>query len=229
MSTKPALRELTENLWVAERPLPLIVGDIGARMTVVRQPSGGLWLHSPIRLDEPTRAALDAIGPVEAVVAPSLMHHLFAGGYPKVYTEAALYGAPKLDRKRADLPFTATLGDEAPALWSSTIEQHVFKGAPAINEVVFFHRPSATLILTDLAFNVPKGKPNGARLFHWLVGATGRFGPHRIVRKTIRDRAAARASVDRMLAWPFDRVIVSHGEVLETGGHAKLEQAFAGL
>ncbi|MFV8755339.1 DUF4336 domain-containing protein [Nannocystaceae bacterium ST9] len=227
--TTDALRSITENLWVAERPLPLIVGDIGARMTVIRLPSGGLWLHSPIRLDEPTRAALDALGPVEAVVAPSLAHHLFAGGYPKVYPDAGLYGAPGLDRKRENLRFTAMLGDEAPAAWQGTIDQLVFGGAPLLNEVVFFHRPSATLILTDLAFNVPADGTKGARVFHWLVGSKGKFGPHRIIRTAIRDRAAAREQVGRMLAWDFDRVIVSHGEVLETGGHAALERAFAFL
>jgi hypothetical protein len=61
------------------------------------------------------------------------------------------------------------------------------------------------------------------------VGATGRFGPHRIVRAFVRDRAAARRSLERILAWDFDRVIVSHGDVLETGGRAALERGFAWL
>ena len=69
----------------------------------------------------------------------------------------------------------------------------LFAGAPRLNEVVFLHRRSRTLLLTDLAFNVQPGASNRARIFHWLVGATGRFGPHRLVRTMIRDRAAARA------------------------------------
>ncbi len=224
-----ALRQLTENLWVAERPLPIAVGDIGARMTVVRLPSGGLWVHSPIRLDDATRTALDALGPVQAVVAPSKMHHLFAGAYPKAYPDAQLFGAPGLARKRPDLSFAGRLGDQPDALWADVIDQHVFAGAPGMNEVVFVHRPSATLILTDLAFNVAKEATRGARVFYWLVGAAGKFGPHRLVRMMIRDHAAARASVQRILEWEFDRVIVSHGAVLDTGGHARVEQAFAFL
>jgi hypothetical protein len=42
-------------------------------------------------------------------------------------------------------------------------------------------------------------------------------------------RAAARRSLDRILAWDFDRVVMSHGEVVSTGGHRLVEQAFAFL
>ncbi|MCH7600214.1 MAG: DUF4336 domain-containing protein, partial [Myxococcales bacterium] len=35
--------------------------------------------------------------------------------------------------------------------------------------------------------------------------------------------------IDRILEWDFDRVTVTHGQVLESGGRAKLEQAFAWL
>ena len=66
-------------------------------------------------------------------------------------------------------------------------------------------------------------------LFHRLVGATGRFGPHRIVRTAIRDRAAARRSVDRILEWDFRRVVVSHGEVIEEDGRVLFAEAFAFL
>lgn len=228
-SGAPVLRALAPDLWVAERPLALVVGDIGARMTVVRLRDGSLFLHSPVRLDPETRSALDALGPVRAVVAPSKVHHLFVGDYGPAYPEAVIYGAPGLAEKRRDLRLDRVLGDEAPAAWRDEIEQHVFRGSPATNEVVFFHRATQSLILTDLAFNVPAGRTTGARLFHWLVGSAGRFGPHRLVRLLIRDRRAARASVDRILRWDFDRIVVSHGEVLERDGRERLAAGFAFL
>jgi hypothetical protein len=49
------------------------------------------------------------------------------------------------------------------------------------------------------------------------------------MRLLIRDRAAARRSVEKLLQWNFDRVIVTHGEVLETGGHERVAAAFAFL
>jgi hypothetical protein len=100
---------------------------------------------------------------------------------------------------------------------------------PLMNEVALLHEPSRTLVLTDLVFNVQAGPGNRARLFHRLVGATGRFGPHRLIRLGIRDRVAARRSIDRILGWEFDRIVMSHGEVVPTGGRALLEQAFAFL
>src|SRR2546430_5910826 len=49
-----------------------------------------------------------------------------------------------------------------------------------------------------------------------LFRSSGHFGPHRLIRSAIRDHAAARQSVDHILKWDFDRVIVSHGDVLES-------------
>ena len=223
------LRALAPDLWVAERRLSVGLAEIGTRMTVVRLADGSLFLHSPVRLDRETRAALDPLGEVRFVVAPSRVHHLFAGDYPAGYPNARLFAAPGLPRKRQDLTFAEELGDEAPAAWRGQLDQHVFRGAGYLNEVVFFHPASRTLVLTDLAFNVPKGKTEGARLFYWLSGAAGRFGPHRLVRFMIRDRKAARASLERILAWDFDRVIVAHGDVLETGGRKAVREAFAFL
>ena len=224
-----ALTPLATDLWVATRPLPIAVGDIGTRMTVVRLADGGLFLHSPVRLDADTRLALDALGPVRCVVAPSAVHHLFVGDYLAAYPEARAFGAPGVAKKRPDLRFSAELSDEAPPEWRAALEQHLFRGAPMMNEVVFFHPSTRTLLLTDLAFNVRDAPAGRARLFCWLVGAVGRFGPHRIVRFGIRDRRVAAESVRRILAWDFDRVVVTHGDVLESGGRRAFAEAFAFL
>lgn len=229
MAVDGNLRLLAPDLWVADRPLKLVVGDIGARMTVIRLPDGGLFLHSPVRLDGETRAALDALGPVRAVVAPSKVHHLFVADYAAAYPGAELHGAPGLAEKRRDLRFHAVLRDEPAPPWQGRLEQHRFRGAPSLEEVIFFHPASRTLVLTDLAFNVPAHRTAGARLYHWVTGSAGRFGPHRLVRLMIRDRRAARASVETILGWDFDRVIVSHGDVLEAGGRDRFAAAFAFL
>ena len=231
MSANPVLRNLAPNLWVADRPfkLPFILGDIRTRMTVIRLADGRLFLHSPILLDPETRAALDQIGAVRAIIAPSKAHHLFAGDYLKAYPEAKLCGAPGLSGKRKDLTFASILGDEADPDWRDEIEQHLFRGAPFLNEVVFYHRATRTLIFTDLVFNVSRRDAPQARVFNWISGAPGRFGPHRLIRRAISDHEAARASVARILQWDFDRVIVTHGDVLDSGGRDRVRAAFAYL
>jgi hypothetical protein len=226
--SEPVLAELDRDLWVASRPLPLFVGDVGTRMSVLRL-GQDLCLHSPVGLDEVTREALDALGSVRWVVGPSKVHHLYLGDYVGAYPDAELCAAPGLPEKRRDLQFDCVLDDSQREKWGDALRFELFGGAPGINELVFFHLASRSLLLSDLAFNVTREGRNRARLFHWLVGATGRFGPHRIVRAAIRDRAAARDSLDRILAWDFERVIVTHGEVLERDGRARLARAFAYL
>jgi hypothetical protein len=223
-----ALVQLDRDLWVAPRPLKMRgFGDIGCRMTVLRL-EGGLFLHSPVPLDDPTRRALDAQGPVRWVVGPSRVHHFYLGDYASAYPEAELCAAPGLPEKRRDLAFDCVLDDSQQEKWKDELRYQRAEGAPRMGELVFFHPATRTVAFTDLVFNVPADERN-ARLFHWLAGSRGRFGPHRMVRSMIRDRAAAARSFDAILEWDFDRVIVTHGEVLETGGRQAVANAFAYL
>ena len=95
------------------------------------------------------------------------------------------------------------------------------------DEGLFLHPTSRTLVLTDLAFNVPAGKVWGTPIVYRLVGAEGVFGPHRFVRWLIRGGHAAMRSLSTTLEWDFDRVIVALGDIRETGGKAKMKAAFA--
>jgi uncharacterized protein DUF4336 len=227
-----ALRELAPNLWVVEKKFRNGPFDLPTRMTVIRLRDGGLVLHSVVALDPVLRSELDALGPVRAVIAPNRAHHLFAADYPTGYPDALLFAAPGLPEKRPDLKFAEELSDEAPALWASELEQVVVRGVPVLNEVVFFHPATRTVLFTDLVFNVaPKTRISALTdLFFRLIGAQGRFGPHRLVRYVfLRNRAAARESLQRILRWDFDRVTLTHGDVLERGGREAVRRAFAFL
>jgi hypothetical protein len=43
----------------------------------------------------------------------------------------------------------------------------------------------------------------------------------------VKDRQAARASAHKILAWPFERVVVAHDTIVEQGAHQAVEKAFA--
>jgi hypothetical protein len=62
-----------------------------------------------------------------------------------------------------------------------------------------------------------------------LLRSYGRLAPSKLDPLLIRDRRAARESLERILAWDFDRVIVAHGDVQERGGHALLRDGYAWL
>jgi hypothetical protein len=203
---------------------------IGTRTTVVRLASGGLGVHSPGPLGDGVRDAIEKRGRVAALVAPNCFHHLFLSENAAAWPDAKIFLAPGLHAKLGDLPTAKTLGETAPEAWSGVLDQLLIAGAPRMGEVAFLHRASRTLLLTDLVFNI-RARPSG--LARWIMaanGMVGHFGPSRVARTLFfRDRRALRTSVDRILGWDFDRVILSHGEVVESGGRSLLEEAFASL
>jgi hypothetical protein len=224
-----ALRELAEGLWVVEHPFVVAGLHLGGRMTVIRLDDGSLMLHSPTEPDDDVATELDALGPVRHLVAPNPFHHLFLGAWRERYPGARLYAAPGLPKKRPDLTFDAVLGQIPEPAWSGLVDQHVFGGAPKLAEVVFLHRPSHTLLVTDLACNFGRGANWLTRMYLRLSKAHERFGQSFLVRLAVRDPFAARRSVELILCWPFDRLVVTHGDVLETGGRAAFASVFSWL
>src|SRR5512134_1527065 len=223
------LDRLHEEIWTETQPLKRLGLTFASRMTVIRLGDGGLLLHSPVCLTPVLGRALDALGPVQHVVAPNRLHHLFCGDYRTAYPGARLYGARGLASKRPELKFDAELGDAAPEAWSGEIDQAVVEGIPILNEVAFHHRASRTLILTDLAANGGSGDPPAMRLWLRLNGAYGRLATPFEVRLLCRDRAAVLRSLDRVLGWDFERVVVGHGRVVDVDGQRLARQAFAWL
>jgi hypothetical protein len=198
-------------------------------MTVVRLADGGLWIHSPAELTPAVRSALESVGQPRFVLAPTAVHgHVSMGQYCEAYPAAELHAAPILDRRRKDLSFDAVLGSAPDPRWADVLDQTIFQGH-LFPEVVFFHRSSRTLILADLLMNPPVSADMapGARLVWWLEDLHGEPGTSRTMRIGTRNRKAARNSVERILEWDFDRIVLGHGRNVETGGHGAFERAMA--
>lgn len=222
--------ERAEGLWTVDHPLRVGPLPIGTRTTVVRLASGGLLVHSPGPLDDGLRARIEACGRVVALVAPNRLHHLFLAEHATAWPDAAVWLAPGLREKLPRLPSGEILDATAPAVWSGVLEQTVVGGAPRMGEVVFFHPASRTLLLADLVFNVRSVSSNVARLLMRVNGMFGHFGPSRVARMFFfRDRRSLRVSIDRILGWDFDRVVMSHGEIVESGGRGLFDEAFSFL
>ena len=108
----------------------------------------------------------------------------------------------------------------------------IFAGSYAcvggVSEVVFLHRPSRTLILTDLAFNMVRLDGPYQRAAWRLFGVPASFGPSRTARLfLLRDRTVVNRFVEQVSAWRFDRMIVTHGEIVEQDATAEFRRAFA--
>ena len=133
--------------------------------------------------------------------------------------------APSAPSRRKSLPFSASLADQPPAEWAGQVESLLVRGFP-LHEVILLHRPSRTLVLTDLCFNIHRSSSRVARLFFRANGMWQRFGPSRILRHVVTDRSAFRDSLERVLQWDFERIVPGHGEVIEHGGPAALRAAW---
>jgi hypothetical protein len=224
------LVSLDRGLWTIAHPQRVGVLDFATRTTLVRLAGGELLAISPGPLATTPLDAVRALGPVAALVAPNLLHHLYLAAWSAAFPAARLYGPPGLSAKLRGVRLHEELAEKPPAAWQRDLDQVVVRGVPRMGEVVFLHRASRTLVLTDLAFNFRHGGSALTRTLMRLNDAWGHFGPSRLMRRVItRDRAALRASVDRILSWDFDRIVVAHGEVVPDGGHALLERAFLWL
>ena len=223
-----SLHQLADDLWAATGRVRFVGQWVPTRMLVIRLPNGGLWLHSPIALGREIVGEVGSLGRVGHLVGSSKYHHLWLADWARHYPDAKVHGAPGLPEKRPDISFHQVLGDEAPAEWSGVLDQIVFGGLPIFNEVIFLHRPSRSLIVTDLVFNVYEADGVLAPVVLRLNGMWKRFGPSRALRLMMsRRRQRAEADLKRIQEWSYDRVIMAHGRVLESGGREAMERAFA--
>jgi hypothetical protein len=230
------LEQLAPDLWVVEGPIvDFYTCAYPTRMVIVRLANGDLWVWSPIAVDDDLAAQVTALGPVRHLVAPNKIHHLFLPQWIARWPDARLWGPQTLIDKRSDLYFDGVLSDGAPDDWAGQIDQYHLTNSSFLDEVEFVHLPSRTVILTDMSENFSEAflrqhwkwwqRPI-ARL--WKIVEGWGYAPLE-VRLTFRDRASARAKIERMLASQPERVIMAHGEIARSNGAAYLRQAFGWL
>jgi hypothetical protein len=224
------VRELAKDLWVIDHPFSMPGGvELGTRTTLVRLVDGGLWMHSPGPLTPQHVHWLQENGPVRAIVAPNLLHHIFLADAAAAFPDAQVYGPEGLEAKLSGkLDFRPLLGAENP--WSPALEMSLLPGCPRMNEWVFLHRATRTLIVTDLVFNVMRSSSFVTRLFMRANGAWQKFGPTRLARSLFfQNTDQVKLGLEAILKWDFDRVVMTHGDVLESGGIEKLRAGYGWL
>lgn len=232
----PALTPIDDGIWLAEGGLVDFYGfPYPTRMVVVRLNNGRLWIWSPIGLSANLRAEIDALGRVAHLVSPNRIHHLYLQDWKAVYPTARLWGPASTIRKRKDLSFEAPLTDQAPADWQDEIDQFWFTGSFVLDEVVFLHRASRTVILADLSENFSPEfleahwKPWARRIARiWKITEPFGYAPLEW-RVTWLKREGAREALARLLAADPEKVVMAHGEWQRENGRAYLENAFRWL
>lgn len=220
------LHPIADELWEYEYWLKMAPGFyFPVRMTVARLDDGSLWLHSPAAINDTLAKELEALGPVMAIVEPNLFHHLHARSAKERYPAATVYGVPGLEKKQKELVFEDV--DDAAPSWAKDFEVLHIRGAPMLEERVFFHKTSKTLILTDLVFHMVEVRGFLSHLVLRMVGAYKKLAQSRSIRMLTKDKAAFADGLSTVLQWDFERVSMAHGKIIHDNAKAQLQQAFA--
>ncbi len=212
------IEKFADNLWVVNGNCVKFLGmPYSTRMTVVRLSCGGLWVHSPIEWSLSLHKELALLGEIKYLIAPNSLHHLFLPQWIIQYPQAKLYGTDEVIKKRTDLSFTGSLNTEQSWDWQDDIEQLIFVGSPLMQECVFFHKSSQTLVVTDLVENF-----SGKDFNHWqkiiakIVGILAPNGKMPLDWRLsfIFQKPQARKCLEKILQWQPQQLIMSHGEIV---------------
>jgi hypothetical protein len=232
------LKQVAPNVWIVDGPIirfgpPLLKLPFPTRMTVIRLGADDLFVHSPTELAPGLARALGTLGRPRWIVAPNRLHYWWIPAWHQAYPQAELYFAPRVREQAGDhIDFAAhDLAGGTGYPWDEVIATLPVRGSYMV-EFEFFHRPSRTLILTDLIENFESAKLG--RDMRWLTRLGGVQDPDGQTPRDLRltflpDRAGLRRAVETMIGWDPERIILAHGRWHEMNGAAELRRAFRWL
>jgi hypothetical protein len=224
-----SLEPFAEDVWIVNGPTVRAVGiPFPTRMIVVRLRSRSWWVNSPVSAPRQLLDDMTAEGPVKFLVAPTKLHVWRLESWHALFPDAELWAPPQVPREFKRLPFAGVLGDVPPASWADDFDQLVFRGNLFVEEVYFLHRKSRTVIFGDFIQNYPlaKGRPLRNAFFR-LAGAAGPQGGVPLdIRLSFTNPKLARRSLEKLLAWDFDKLILAHSVCIEQDAKAFVRRAF---
>lgn len=227
----PGLQAFASNVWIIDGPQ---VRDFGVlfttRMTVVKLANGSLWIESPVPVPFETLKRITEWGDIRYLVATTPRHVWRLDAWHTLFPNAQLWVPPPtpFTLKKGHLPLTGILSDAPQSDWAEDFDQLAFQGNPLIEEIFFFHKASRMVILGDLIQVHPKvqGKLLRNALFQLEGVASKQGGVGLDLRLSFTNRKLARRSLDKLLSWDFDKLIIAHGACIEEDAKPFVEQAF---
>ncbi|MDW5375375.1 DUF4336 domain-containing protein [Halomonas sp. HP20-15] len=227
------LKAVAPDIWIVDGSWVRFYGiPFPTRMTIVRLSNGDVWVHSPIAIHDELDKAISTIGPVRYLIAPNWIHYSWVPIWQKRFPGALTFVSPGVVERAVSrgvqLLFDEQLSNESAAYWTNEIDQRIAESGYH-REVVFFHRATRTLILTDLIENFEKHKmPWWTRPLLKLGGVCAPNGgmPRDMAASFKRRREHLSQLVMEMISWKPDRIILAHGKWFESNGVRELKRAF---
>jgi Domain of unknown function (DUF4336) len=227
------LRQIDREIWVAEQPLRYFGLSVGTRMTVIRLENDELAVISPIQVDDRILSQLNELGTVKHIIAPNLYHYLFAASFKTFYPNAIFWAVPGLAIKKPDLLIDRvittdlnSLGNGIESIFFDGFRTIGLSGFDSLNECVFFHAVSRTLILTDTAFHFDRSFPLVTQLATSILGGYNSLSPSLLERIATTEKQQVQKAVEKVLNWDFDRVIMAHGSIVEENDKEQFKRGY---
>jgi hypothetical protein len=233
------LKRVADDVWIIDGPVIrfgtlVFKAPFSTRATVIRLGGRNLFIHSPTPLVLELRAQLEQIGTSRWIIAPNRLHYWWIPDWHAAYPDAEVYLAPKVaEQAGSQLDFDcARLDRRSGYPWDDAIATLPITGS-YMTEVEFFHRPSGTLLLTDLIENFEPAKLDtvAMRFLTWAGGVRDPNGsmPRDMRVSFSRQRPELKAAVQHMIDWNPERIILAHGRWYDSNGGAELRRAFRWL
>lgn len=211
------------DLWTYRVPLRTFGADTGRRGVAVRYAERRWAFIGPVPLTPDARAELDERGSVDTLIVPTAFHNTFVPEACEDHPEALVYAARDAKTQRLPADRLRRLPADLPDELRDVILPFPIKGMRAGHEVVFLHRPSATLVLADLCMHYPTPADGlWTRAFRRAFGWTPGVRVPGLIRLLLKDRAAVRATLEEIRALGVERIVMSHGEPIETNADRAL-------
>lgn len=217
------MKALAENLWLLEYPLSVLGTRHGRNVTIIRLRDGRLIVHSMAPFPEADLARIRELGDPAWLLEAMLLHDTYAREGRDRFPNVPFLG-PEGFGEVVGFPVGSLV--PPPPEWDGEVEVIPIQGAPRLKEHAMIHRPSRTLIVADLVFNFDPDEQGWDRFFHRYIAGFRQYpGTSRIFRWCVSDHQAFRESMEEILSKDFDRIVVGHGRVIESGGKEKLARA----
>jgi hypothetical protein len=221
------MKMIGQDIGVIDLPFRVLGAPLGKSTTVIRLSSGEVLVHSAGPLREHNLAAIRELGEVKWLMEGSRLHDTFALRLRAAFPEAQYLLPAGFPLSAEQLAPAAALSD-VPWEWGDEIKVIPVEGMPRLAEHALIHRPSRTLVLTDLVFNLAWEPGEKIPFFlRWISGFRSFPGTSRLVKLGVKDKAAVRQSLERIMAEEFEQVVVGHGLLMRDRAKERLREVLA--
>lgn len=203
----------------SEVDMPLM--KLPVRTPVITLDKGKIMISPGSRLSE---NQYRSIPDVTDIVAPNLFHCAGITSAAQFFPKASLWAPPGGKRLKPQISWTKEINEVSWPYQEQLPIIHI-EGMPKVHEVLFFHRSSKSLIVTDLCFNLLESKGFGAWLILGLFGTYRKFGVSKFFLRFVKDRNLMTQSLTKLFSYDFENIVVSHGHNITGNAKKYLKEA----